>query len=236
MTAVMNDKKSVPDHERGGAGNRIVLLDENFQSREATIDDTKVTGRQIAEAAGYNSTDEVIVLQQLASGALEDIRPEELANLAPAGAERFFVMVGDATYRFILDGLKLEWARPTITADTLRKLAGKDDSFDVVQELESAPDRTLDDDDVIDLTGGGTERFKTKPALKLVTVYYGEVEHKLPRGVYTTEQLIDQFKVESGYLLDLIVNGKLVELKPGEKTRLKNDMHFTSHPPRGQSS
>jgi hypothetical protein len=235
MNAVVNDKKSGPDHERD-ARQRIVLLDENFQSRETTLDDTKVTGRQIAEAAGYNSTDEVIVLQQLANGALEEIRPEELANLAPAGAERFFVIVGDATYRFILDGLKLEWARPAITANTMRRLARKGDDVDVVQELESAPDRILDDDDVIDLTAEGTERFKTKPAAKLVTVYYGEVEHKLPKGVYTTEQLIDQFKVESGYLLDLVVNGKLVELKPGEKLRLKNDMHFTSHPPRGQSS
>ena len=27
-----------------------------------------------------------------------------------------------------------------------------------------------------------------------------------------------------------------VELKPGEKIKLKNGMRFTSHPPRGQSS
>jgi hypothetical protein len=235
MNAVVDDNKSGPDRERG-ARNRIVLLDEHFRSREVTIDDVKVTGTQVAEAAGFNSADEVIVLQQLPSGALEEIRPEELVNLGPAGAERFFVMVGDATYRFMLDGLKFEWARPSVTADTLRRLGGKDDSFDVLQELESAPDRTLDDHDVVDLTGGGTERFKTKHGAKLVTVYYGEVEHNLPKGVYTTEQLIDQFKVESGYLLDLVVDGKLVELKPGEKIRLKHDMHFTSHPPRGQSS
>lgn len=236
MNAVVNDKKSGHDHEPGGRG-RIVLLDENFQSREATIADTKVTGRQIAEAAGYNSTDEVIVLQQLASGALEEIRPEELVNLGSAGAERFFVMVSDATHRFVLDGLKLEWARPSVTADTLRRLAGKDDSFDVVQELESAPDRTLDDDDVVDLTGGGTERFKTKHGAKLVTVYYGEVEHKLPKGVYTTEQLRNEFKVEEGYVLALIAaDGSFDELKPGQKLRLKNGMKFVSYAPCGQSS
>lgn len=44
------------------------------------------------------------------------------------------------------------------------------------------------------------------------------------------------FKVDPGYLLDLWVDGKLVELKPGQELKLKAGMHFTSHPPRGQSS
>ena len=215
---------------------QIIVLDEQFGERKCDLNDGKVTGAQIVLAAGFRSADNVIVLQQLKTGALEGIRGEELVDLGQPGFERFFVIEGDATYRFILDGLKLEWPRARISATTLRKLAGKSDEFDVIQELEAAPDRTLEDDDLVDLAGAGTERFKTKPAAKTVAVYYGETVFNLAKGVYTTEQLIATFKVEAGYLLDLLVGDKLVELKPGEKTRLKEGMHFISHPPRGQSS
>jgi hypothetical protein len=225
-----------------GAGNKkpgkgsFILLNENFDAREVTLDDLKVTGRQLAEAAGYHSAEEVIVLQQLSNGSIAEIRSEELVALDTPGVERFFVMEGDRTFRFIVDGLKLEWPRASIGAKSIRKLALKDESFDVIQELAEVPDRMLDEEEIVSLKGDGTERFKTKGGAKLVTVYYGETAYELPKGSYTTEQLMATFAVESGYLLDLIEDGKLVELKPGEKTRLKNEMHFTSHPPRGQSS
>lgn len=232
MNAVVNDQQSPKEPRKG----TFLLLNENFESREVKLDDLKVTGRQIAEAAGYRSTDEVIVLQQLSNGSLEEIRAEELVDLGASGIERFFVMEADSTSRFIVDGLKLEWPRTNISAKTIRKLALKDESFEVIQELTEAPDRILDEEEVVSLKGDGTERFKTKHAAKSVTVYYGETPHELTKGIYTTEQLMAIFAVESGYLLDLIEDGKLIELKPGEKIRVKNGMHFTSHPPRGQSS
>lgn len=217
-------------------GQAIEVLDEHFNPRAAHIDDDRVTGRQIAEAAGLNSIDEVIVLQQLHSGALEEIRPEELVDLAPPGVERFFVIEGDATFRFFLDGLKLEWPRAKVNASTLLRLARKGDEFEVVQQLEDAPDKVLDDDEVVDLSHKVMEHFKTRKGSKMIKVLYNELPFELAKGTYTTEQLIAIFKVESGYLLDLWVDGKLVELKPGQELKLKAGMHFTSHPPRGQSS
>lgn len=217
-------------------GQAIEVLDEHFNPRGARIDDDRVTGRQIAEAAGLNSIDEVIVLYQLPSGALEELRPEELVDLARPGVERFFVIEGDATYRFLLDGLKLEWPRAKVDASTLLRLARKGDEFEVVRQLEDAPDQVLDDDDVVDLSDKGTEQFKTRKLSKLIDVLYNEQTFELAKGSYTTEQLIAIFKVEPGYLLDLWVDGKLVELKPGQELKLKAGMHFTSHPPRGQSS
>ena len=216
-------------------GQAIQVLDEHFNPRSARIDDDRVTGRQVAEAAGFNSIDEVIVLQQLLSGALEELRPEELVELARPGVERFFVIEGDATFRF-LDGLKLEWPRAKVNASTLLRLALKDDEFELIQQQEDAPDKVLDDDDVVDLSQKGTEQFKTRKVSKLIKVLYNEQSFELQKGSYTTEQLIGIFQVEPGYLLDLWVDGKLLELKPGQELRLKAGMHFTSHPPRGQSS
>lgn len=235
MNTVVMDKSQDKQVEAKRKG-EVMLLDENFSSRIVLMEDLKVTGRQLVEAAGFRSADEVIVLQQLRSGALEEVRGEELVDLAAAGIERFFVMEGDSTFRFIVDGLKLEWPRATVTGEAIRKLAGKDDSFEVIQEMEDVADRLVDEEEIVTLTGQGTERFKTRKVAKLLTVFYSELPYQLPRGVYTTEELIARFSVESGYLLDLIEDGKLVELKPGEKTRLKEGMHFASHPPRGQSS
>lgn len=233
-TAVM--EKSQDEQVKAKRKVEVMLLDESFSSRLVLMDDQKVTGRQLVEAAGFRSADEVIVLQQLSSGALEEVRGEELVDLTAAEIERFFVMEGDSTFRFIVDGLKLEWPRATVTGEAIRTLAGKDDSFEVIQEMEEVADRLVDEEEVVSLTGQGTERFKTRKAAKLLTVFYSELPFQLPRGVYTTEELIAKFSVESGYLLDLIEDGKLVELKSGEKTRLKEAMHFASHPPRGQSS
>ncbi len=233
MNYVTDTQHNQSAHPKGQA---IEVLDEHFNRRSVRIDDDRVTGRQIAEAAGFNSIDEVIVLQQLGSGALEELRPEELVDLAQRGVERFFVIEGDATFRLFLDGLKLEWPRAKVNGSTLLRLARKDDQFEIVQQLEDAPDKVLDDDDVVDLSVKGTEHFKTRKGSKLIKVLYNEQPFELSKGTYTTEQLIAIFKVEPGYLLDLWVDGRLVELKPGQELKLKAGMHFTSHPPRGQSS
>ncbi|RST51284.1 multiubiquitin domain-containing protein [Variovorax sp. MHTC-1] len=219
-----------------GDEQRIVILDEALQERTVDMNDPKVNATQLAAAAGYRSADEVIVLQRLKSGNLEEIRPDEVVDLREAGVERFYVIESDATYRFILDGMKIEWPKAKVNAALLRHLTGVDEDFDVILELEESPDRVLDDDDVVDLSGKGTERFRTKRAPKTVTVYYGEVPYEMPRGVYTTEQLKTKFQVEQGYVLAVFEGDRLVPLKPDQRVRLKNDMRFTSHAPCGQSS
>lgn len=80
------------------------------------------------------------------------------------------------------------------------------------------------------------EGFQGNPK-KTVTVYYAGTAFELDKERYTTEQLRQVFKVENGYILDLVApNGDFVELKPGEEVKVKEDMRFVSHPPCGQSS
>lgn len=232
-----NTENTNSESDLHGAGWTINVLDEHFNQRDFSFDDPKVNGRQIAHEAGFRPADEAIVLQQLTDGSLEEVRLEELVDLKAAGAERFFVMVGDRTFRLIVDGLRLEWPRGQLAGEAIRKLARRDEQFEVVQELEDAPDRVIEDDEVVSLKGDGTERFKTRPAQRLITVFYGEQAHEMPRGVYTTEQLREEFKVEEGYVLALIAaDGSFDELKPGQKLRLKKGMKFVSYAPCGQSS
>lgn len=233
-----NNKHETNNHSTDAtAGWLIHVLDEHFNQSNLTFDDPKVTGRQIAHEAGFRPADEAIILQQLKDGGIEEIRLEELVDLKAAGAERFFVMIGDRTFRLIIDGLRLEWPRAQLTGEAIRNLAGRDENFEVVQELEDTPDRVVEDDEAVSLGGDGAEKFKTRRAERLITVFYGEQPHEMPRGVYTTEQLRKEFKVEDGYLLALIsAEGDFDELKPGQKVRLKNGMKFASYAPCGQSS
>ncbi len=157
---------------------KFIVLDEHFAEREIDLQDHKVTGAQIVAAAGFRSPEQVIVLQQLTTGALLDVGPDESVDLRATGIERFFVMEGDATYRFVLDGLKMQWPRRTILADALRRLAGKDERFVVVHELDTVADRTLDLDTAVELGPEGVERFKT--VVKSGTlIYVNTHEHRV---------------------------------------------------------
>lgn len=232
-----NSENANSEADLHSAGWMINVLDEHFNQRDLSFDDPKVTGRQIAHEAGFRPADEIIVLQQLKDGSMEEVRLEELVDLKAAGAERFFVMTGDRTYRLLVDGLRLEWPRAHLTGEAIRKLAGRDDQFEVIQELEDTPDRVIEEDEVVSLQGGGTEKFKTRRAVRLITVFYGEQPHEMTRGVYSTEQLRTEFKVEAGYVLALIAaDGSFDELKSGQKLRLKNGMRFVSYAPCGESS
>ncbi len=232
-----NTENANPGSSLHSAGWKIKVLDEHFNQRDLSFDDPKVTGRQIAHEAGFRPADDAIVLQQTKDGGMEEVRLEELVDLKAPGTERFFAMTGDRTYRLMVDGLRLEWPRAQLTGWAIRKLAGRDDQFEVIQELENIPDQIIEDEEVVSLQGGGTEKFKTRRAVRLVTVFYGEQSHEIPRGVYSTEQLRTEFKVEAGYVLALIAaDGSFDELKPGQKLRLKNGMKFVSYAPCGQSS
>src|SRR6516164_952150 len=85
------------------------VSDETFAFREVRFDDRKVTGAQIAQAAGAHPVEDYVVLAQLPTWELETVRPAELADLAKTA--RFFVIKGDGTDRFFVNGLALEWPR-----------------------------------------------------------------------------------------------------------------------------
>jgi hypothetical protein len=102
-------------------------------------------------------------------------------------------------------------------------------------ERGDLPDRELGPDDEIDLSRSGTEHLRVEK--RLIEVFFKDKPFLLPRGVYTTEQLMQQFPIEQGYLLNLLKpDNELVTLQPGEKILLKCGMKFYSQVPGGGSS
>jgi len=135
----------------------------DFAFREVVFNDRKVTGAQVAEAAGAHPVENFVVLLQFENFELETLRPIELTDLNKA--LRFFVIEGDGTEKFLVDGLSLEWPKKVVTGLTIKRLVGKDDdNVELVQELEDTPDQVVEDEDEVRIGRRGVEKFKTRPA------------------------------------------------------------------------
>lgn len=153
------------------------IANETFNFRDFHFDDRKVTGAQIAEALGAHPLTDFVVLQQLESRELEALRPTELADLTKS--TRFFVIRGDATYSFVVDGLSMIWPRKNVTGQTLKRLVGKaDDAFELLLEREDQPDKVIGDADEVRLSRGGVEKFKTRPAEVKITIIVEGTPHE----------------------------------------------------------
>ena len=235
MQTTASPEDTSKDREGAGAFT-IEISDETFEFRRARFDDQKVVGLQIAEAAGAHPIEDYAVLRHLKTGEIESLRPTEPVDLAEPGVERFFVVKGASNNRFTVEGLAMEWPQDKLAARHIKFLAGAKDEQDLVLDKDDG-DVILDDDEEVDLSAKGVERFKLRKTTKGVTVFYKEEPYKLERRIYTTEELLGIFPVPAGYKLDLIENdGEFRELKPGEKIKIREGLEFASHPPVGQSS
>lgn len=66
------------------------------------------------------------------------------------------------TYKIIVDQKPHDWPKPTITGLEIKSLAGVDRAaYDAWQDVRGPEDRLVKDDDQIDVTEKGTERFFT---------------------------------------------------------------------------
>lgn len=163
------------------------IADETFDFREVRFDDRKVTGAQIAEAAGAHPVHEFVVLQQLKTFEIETLRPTELADLK--ADSRFFVIKGDGTNRFVVDGLSLEWPRKVVTGLTIKRLVGKDaEDVELVLEREETADKVIEDDEEVRLGAPGVEIFKTRKVH--VTIIVNTRERSWTKKKISFEELV----------------------------------------------
>lgn len=194
--------------------------------------DPMPSGRQIIAAAGHRDPTGFIVLQWLPDGALEELRLEELTDIVARGVEKFIVAESDRSFRLEVEGLRLEWPCAPISAATIKALAGRpDDGLIVVLERTEQPDRELDDDDIVDLSGQGAEIFKLRPRALEIEIFVNEKPVTLHRGVRTGLEIkqaaIDDsvaiqldfvLSIETGPCQGRIVGDRdRIRVKPGQR-------------------
>lgn len=142
----------------------ILIGDERLIYRAEVVHSAVVTGAQILAAAGVSSSIEHVAFQVLQGGQLESLRSEESVDLRSAGVEKFVVFRSDRIFRILVDDRTVDWGAARITSGTIKRLVGiKAFTHDVWQVLPSGEDRLVSDDDFVDLSTPGVERFVVKP-------------------------------------------------------------------------
>ena len=155
---------------RGKDHHLIYVADETLAFRNVKVDDLTLTGAQLAHAAGFKPGDGAIVLQVLADGALESIRPEEIVDLTKCEG-RFVVVVSDRVYLLTIDGQRFEWPCRVVSGGLLRKLASVPADSTLYLQRVNHPDRVVGDKDLLDLDISGIESFVTRKAVWKLNVH-----------------------------------------------------------------
>lgn len=160
-------------HGKGGFATQIG--NAKFEFKVATFDDRKITGGQVAEAAGAHPIENFVILAQLPNFEIETLRPQETSDLTKV--LRFFVIEGDSADKFFVDGLSLEWPKKKISGLHIKMLVGmEDEHVELLLERENTPDQVIADDEDVHLGQPGVEKFKTRKTA--VTIKVNGAPHK----------------------------------------------------------
>lgn len=154
----MNDTNSKPpDHLQ------VDIAHEGFAFRSFVIEDPVPTGKQLLDLSGARPAREHLLFQWLPSGAMEEIRPDEVVDLRISGRERFITFKSDRSFRFQLDDESRDWGAQKITGMQLKQLAKVNASdHDVFHLVVGGRDQIIEDNDAFDLGGHEVERFATR--------------------------------------------------------------------------
>lgn len=147
------------------ATNPTAKLIVSINNEMLEVNDSKVTGRQLLEASNNFPPEEHLIFQYLSNGQLEELRLDELVNLANSEVEEFFTFKSDASYRFLINSRKFEWGSAEIPCEMVKRLARIDaTSSNVWLEVRGGgKDIMFEDDALIPLDPDGLERLYTLP-------------------------------------------------------------------------
>ena len=180
---------------RGKDHHNIEVADATLAYRTIRIDDLTPTGAQLARAAGFKPSDAAIVLQVLADGALETIRPEEVVELRHQDG-RFVIVASDRIYLLIIDGQRFEWPCRVVSGGLLRKLASVPAEEALYLEQVNDPDRLIGAYDLVDLNKDGIESFITRRGDWKLNVH--GVMIAVTTSTITVKAAMEQAGIETG--------------------------------------
>lgn len=172
-----NNTSEVREHP--SQGYQIEVADKSLAFRPISIKDGSPTGAQLALAAGITDANAAIVLSVQDDGSLEDVSPQEVVHLDDR-VKQFIIVESDRTYRFVLNGQRLEWPCAVITGGQIRKLGEISSDLLLRLKLRKQPDREIEFHDIVDLDAAGIEDFYTESRFWLLNVQGVKIESKTP--------------------------------------------------------
>ena len=209
--------ESTPQTEVSINGNVVVVRDKT------------PTAGQLLTAGGFEPVDDHELIQKVNPGS-RLVSLDETVDLRGREPKEFFAFVGGAAYTYTVDTHGYVWGAAQISEASLRSIANVQEDRVIVLGREG-DDEVIEPGSSVTLRHEGVEHFRTES--KLIEVFIDGVAKEVPRGTYTTEQLLTMLEVTPGYLLNIQRKNGLEPLKPGEKVRLKPGMKFFSQAPGG---
>ncbi len=199
-----------------------------------TTHDAVKDGRELLQTSGFTPPSDHVLIQITDPGS-KVIGLDVEVDLSEPGREEFWAFPSDREFNFTVDEIGYAWGAPTISEGTLRAITGTPENKELVLARDDSEDTMIEPGTSVDLAARGTEHIYTEK--RLITVYYKDDPFELERGRYTGAQLSARFNVPQGYVLDLVEHdGNFKEIAPTDTLRVREAMHFVSHPPCGQSS
>ncbi|GAA2857952.1 hypothetical protein GGQ99_002348 [Aminobacter niigataensis] len=155
----------------------IAGLDLAFRRFE--LDTETPTGGKIARAAGFDSSQRPYVLQWMEDGDFEGIRVQEEADIGKG--TKFIIAESDGTNRIAINGNELDWPAESVSGGIIRKLGRIPSETPIYLERVGQPDRIIEDAEVIKISKGGIEEFKTRePQVWKLNVQGKHIESRAP--------------------------------------------------------
>lgn len=189
------------------------------------IDDPIVTGRQLLNVTAVRPVEDYALFQVLPQGGLELIRLGETVDLRAGGRERFIAFKADTLYRFVLNGESFEWGAPEIGISALEIVGDIDpETHGIWWERVDEPDQLLEENDRVDLTIAGVERFRTGPVF---WVCIEDAKFRWLRETITTEEIatLGGWNASQG-VIEVDADQNERTLSPGEVITLKPGLAF----------
>jgi len=226
---------SAPQDQTAHKPLRVKVAGPDLNFRDLNIDRARPTGGQIVAAAGFLPVENYGVLQWLESGDLEPLRLNETVDLRLGGAERFVIAQTDRAFYFELEGLRQEWLLAFINGITLKRLVGAEpESVIVLLEREDAPDEEVEDEQTVDVSGAGLEKFRIRPVEKLVEIFVNDKSVKIERGEHPGLEIKQAAIAQSVQIqLDVVLSlekrhGETQIIGDSDPVKVKKGQHYVA--------
>ena len=157
-------------HEEAEGELVVEVADEMLSFRSIQVNNPNPKGSEIAEAVGFKSLENVVVLQLQADGTLAAIEHHEVLEVKP-GVARFVIVESDRVYFLLIDGRRHQWPCRIVSGAVLRKLAAVLDHQALFVKREDGTKQEIGDHDLVDLDGEGIESFFTRAKVWTLNVH-----------------------------------------------------------------
>ena len=182
------------DRPDGGQGPfyafRVAVAKGDFDFQQSfEVNDPKVTGRQLLEAASFRPPEEHLLFEVLNSGALEERRLDETVELRKESIERFIAFKSDRSFRVEVDRRRFEWGAPELTGLIAKQMVGADPACTGVWlDRRDGPDLFIGDADIVKLAAEGVEKLRTGTVFALLIE---DKEFQWPEATIITKQIAE---------------------------------------------